>query len=152
MRERNGVAVGQRVVDLDGKTLGKVTRLFGDGFAVLGGFPILFRRDHVVRYEEVRGVRDGDLVVARSSRDLFDLAAGELPPSWRVPVPPAYPEAATPPEARLLVADVARGAISAEPADTPPPLRTRPRAAAEERAAPRDRRAPGAAVRGSDHR
>jgi hypothetical protein len=129
MGDRNGVSVGQRVRDLDGKPLGKVTRLFEDGFAVVGGFPILFRKDHVVRYDEVRGVRDGELVVARSTRDLFALAAGEVPPSWRVPVPPAFPDAATPPEARLLVADIARGAISTEVVPEPPPARTRPETA-----------------------
>jgi hypothetical protein len=111
-REWNGVTVGQRVRDLDGRPLGKVTRLFRDGFAVVKGFPILFHEDYVVRYEEVRGVRDGELVVARSRLDLDALAAGAVPPSWRVPVPPEFPSTATPPEARLLLEDLARGAIA----------------------------------------
>jgi hypothetical protein len=109
--EWNGVKVGQRVRDLDGRPLGKVTRLFRDGFAAQRGLPILFRHDYVLRYEEVRGVRDGELVVARSERDLHALAAGAVPPSWRVPVPPDFPPAATPPEARLLIEDLRRGAI-----------------------------------------
>jgi hypothetical protein len=141
MRERNGVAVGQRVRDLDGEPLGQVTKLYDDGFSVRKGFPILFHSDHVVRYDEVRGARDGELVIARTRRDLFDLAAGEIPPSWRVPVPPEFPSAATPPEARLLFEDVARGAIATEvaappaSAPLPPPAgdRAAPLAADEER-------------------
>jgi hypothetical protein len=119
MQERNGVRLGQQVTDLDGRSLGRVTRLYQDGFVTREGLPILFRRDHLLRYEEVRGVRDGALVIARSGRDLHDLAAGGLPPSWRIPVPPSFPEAATPPEAALLRADLARGAVA--PHVLPPP-------------------------------
>jgi hypothetical protein len=111
MAERNGVRVGQQVRDLDGRSLGRVTRLFPDGFATRKGLPFLIREDFVLRYDEVRGVRDGALVVARSSSDLLDLSAGYIPPSWRVPVPPGFPKAATPPEARFLREDLARGAI-----------------------------------------
>ncbi len=118
MRERNGVRLGQRVRDLDGTSLGRVARLYGDGFEVRRGFPILFRRDLVARYDEVRGVRDGELVVARSRRDLFDLAAGGLPPSWRTPAPPEFPTAATPAEAQALRAELARGAVGG-PASAP---------------------------------
>jgi hypothetical protein len=114
MRERYGVRLGQKVRDLDGKVLGKVTALFEESFAVRGGLPILFRRDVVARYDEVRGERDGVLVLARSDRDLFELAAGEVPTAWKIPAPPDYPTYATPGEARFVFEDVAAGAISRE--------------------------------------
>ena len=110
MQERNGVRIGQPVRDLDGTPLGRVTRLHDWGFEARRGLS-LFRRDLVARYDEVRGVRDGALVLARSRGDLFDLAAGGLPPSWRVPVPPDFPSAATPGEARFVREALARGAI-----------------------------------------
>jgi hypothetical protein len=120
MRERNGVRIGQQVRDLDGTSLGRVVRLFDEGFQVRRGLPILFRRDFVVRYEELRGVRDGALVVARSSRDLLDFAAGGLPPSWRIPAPPGFPTAATPPEARYVREELARGRVGgAAPPERP---------------------------------
>lgn len=124
--ERSGVRKGQRVSDLDGTSLGRVVRLFDWGFEARRGIPILFHEDFVVRYDELRGVRDGALVVARSRRDLLDLAAGDLPPSWRTPVPPEFPTAATPSEARYVREDVARGRIGGgsttiEPAPAPEP-------------------------------
>jgi hypothetical protein len=112
MRERNGVRIGQRVRDLDGTPLGRVYALYDWGFAVRKGLPFLIRSDYVVRYDEVRGVREGELVVARSKRDVFDLAAGGIPPAWRIPAPPEFPTAATPSEARLLREDLARGAVT----------------------------------------
>ncbi len=111
MRERNGVSIGQGVVDLDGTSLGRVVALYAWGFKARRGLPILSRREHVIRYDEVRGVRDGALLVSRSRRDLFDLAAGEVPRSWRIPTPPAFPAIATPSEARYLLEDVARGRV-----------------------------------------
>jgi hypothetical protein len=125
MRERNGVRVGEPVRDLDGTPLGRVTQLYPWGFQVRR----LLRRGVVARYDEVRGVRDGALVLARSRRDLFDLAAGELPRSWRVPAPPGFPTAATPAEAQALREDLARGALggpSAPPAGAPPREETPP--------------------------
>jgi hypothetical protein len=101
--ERNGVRLGLPVRDLDGRKLGRVTDLYEEGFAVEGGFPILFRRDYVFSYHEARGVQDGSVVVARSERALLDLADGRVPPSWRIPVPPEIPSIATPAEARQLV-------------------------------------------------
>ena len=74
MSERNGVRLGERVVDVDGKSLGKVTRLYPWGFVATRGLPVLTRRDEVIRYDEVRGARDGALALARSDHDLFDLA------------------------------------------------------------------------------
>src|SRR5512133_3156036 len=79
MKELNGVRLGLRVRDADGKDLGKVTKLYAWGFEVTRGFPVLFRKDRVVRYDEVRGVREGALVVARSDRDLLELAARRSP-------------------------------------------------------------------------
>ncbi|HET8540989.1 MAG TPA: hypothetical protein VFL83_14040 [Anaeromyxobacter sp.] len=139
MRERSGVRLGQRVVDADGKDLGRVRRLYGWGFAVTRGLPVLFRRDHVIRYDEVRGAREGALVVARSERDLFDLAAGRIPRSWRVPAPPGYPAAATPAEARFVLDDIASGAAFSRTADgddeplVPVPPEAPPLAPSEER-------------------
>jgi hypothetical protein len=118
MKELNGVRLGQRVRDADGKDLGKVTKLHAWGFEVTRGFPILFRTDRIVRYDELRGARDGALVVARSDGDLLELAAGGIPRSWRVPSPPGYPSAATPAEAQFVLEDIARGAaFSRTPAD-----------------------------------
>jgi hypothetical protein len=101
-QERNGVRTGQRVRDLDGRELGRVTALYESAFAVSRGFPILFRRDVVARFDEIREVRGGELVLARSERDLLELARGGIPPSWKVPVAGPLPAAATPPEASLL--------------------------------------------------
>jgi hypothetical protein len=98
-QERNGVRVGQRVRDVDGEVVGRVDAVYETGFSVVRGPPILFRTDFVARYDEVREVRDGELVLARSRRDLFDLARGEIPPSWRIPALPERPTAATPWEA-----------------------------------------------------
>lgn len=113
--------IGQPVRDLDGQDLGRVKALYDDAFLVVKGFPILFRRDYVLRYEEVRGERDGALVVARSDRELLELARGELPATWRVPVPPGFPAAATPGEARGVFSAVALGhAVTGAPAEAGP--------------------------------
>ncbi|BDG02780.1 hypothetical protein [Anaeromyxobacter oryzae] len=128
-RERNGVQLGQRVRDLDGKDLGRVTSLYGWGFEVAKGF-MMFRRDQVIRYDEVRGVRDGAVVVARSDRALFELAAGEMPGIWRIRVPPDFPAAATPPEARGVFEELAAERLqgtapgSPQPAGEPPAITT----------------------------
>jgi len=120
MKERNGVRLAQRVRDADGNDLGRVTALYAWGFRATRGLPVLTRRDAIVRYDEVRGVRDGALVVARSGRDLLDLAEGGIPRSWRIPAPPGYPAAATPSEARLVLEDIAAGAaFSRSAADEP---------------------------------
>lgn len=121
MKERNGVRLGQRVRDLDGASLGRVVRLFADGFETRRGLPILIRRDYVLRYEEVRGVRDGALVVARSRSDLADLAAGGVPPAWRIPAPSAFPVIATPSEARDVRAEIARGGVPGAAVEEPEP-------------------------------
>ncbi len=138
MKERNGVRVGQRVRDVEDRDLGRVRELYEWGFAVSKGFPILFRRDWVARYDEVRGVRGGALVLARSDRDLFALAQGDVPPSWRIPTPPDYPSLATPSEALGVFEGITTGSISTEGRLFP----------SEEPAAPHDvdaERAPAAA-------
>jgi hypothetical protein len=83
IRERNGVRIGQRVRDADGKSLGRVDALYESGFSVVKGLPLLFRKDFVAGYEEVLDWRGDEIVIARSSDDLLSLARGELPPSWR---------------------------------------------------------------------
>jgi hypothetical protein len=130
-RERNGVRLGQPVRDLDGTSLGRVVRLFDWGFQTRRGLPILSRGQHVVRYDEVRAVREGALVVSRSGRDLLELAAGEIPHAWRIPTPSAFPTAATPSEARSVLEDVAAGrvpggALDEEARKIPLPARTAP--------------------------
>lgn len=116
--DRNGVRIGQSVRDLDGKDLGRVKALYDEAFLAVKGPPLLFRQDHVLRYDEVRGERDGALVVARSDRELLELARGELPATWRVPVPAGFPSAATPSEARGVFAEVALGhAVSGAPVE-----------------------------------
>jgi hypothetical protein len=103
MNEHRGVKLGQRVRDMEGNDLGRVSNLYAWGFAVVKGFPLLFRDDRVLRYEEVRESRDDALVVSRGPNDIFTLAAGELPASWKVEAKPGMPEAATPSEvARVL--------------------------------------------------
>lgn len=121
--ERNGVRTGRRVRDMDGTSLGRVTALYDWGFAAARGFPILFRQEFVVRYDEVRGERDGALVVSRSAGDLTALSMGDVPPSWRIPAPPGFPTAATPPEARGVFEDIVRARNvrpSNAPAELPP--------------------------------
>jgi hypothetical protein len=107
VQERNGVRIGMRVRDLDGKDLGRVTDLYASAFGVEKGLPFLFRSEATIAYDELRGARDGALVVARSARLLPELAAGELPDAWRVPVPAGFPSAATPAEARAIIEDLA---------------------------------------------
>ncbi len=121
MTERNGVRLGQRVRDVDGQDLGRVKELYESGFAVSKGFPLLFRRDWVVRYDEVRGVRAGALVLARSDRDLLALAEGDVPPAWRIPAPPDYPPLATPSEALGVFEGIVTGSISTKTGEEPQP-------------------------------
>jgi hypothetical protein len=128
MSEQSGVRLGERVVDADGKPLGKVTKLYPWGFLATRGLPVLTRRDEVIRYDEVRGARDGALVVARSDQDLLDLAAGGIPRSWRIPAPPGYPAAATPSEARLVLEDIASGAAFSRLVSDEPLVATAPEA------------------------
>lgn len=101
MTERNGVRVGQRVRDLDGNALGRVEELYDSGFSVGKGLPFLFRSELVARWDEIREVRADGIVLARSSRDLLDLAAGRIPPAWRVDGTEERPVAATPAEASV---------------------------------------------------
>jgi hypothetical protein len=126
-RHRNGVRLGQTVRDVNGKALGKVTALYDASFSVSRGF-MMFRSDHVIAYDEVRSERDGALVVSRSDNQLQELAAGELPSTWTIPVPPDFPAAATPGEARGVFGQLARrraeeAAVGATPVEAPPPAR-----------------------------
>jgi len=98
MRSNRGVTVGQHVRDVEGNDLGRVRSLYATGFASARGFPWLFRQDFVLRYEDVRGEKDGVLVVSRAPGDVYALAAGELPASWKVEAAPGMPSAATPTE------------------------------------------------------
>ncbi len=115
LRESNGVRLGLRVRDLDGKDLGRVKRLYDWGFAIEKGFPILFRRDTVATYDEVRGFSGDVLTLARSDQALFDLAEGGVPSIWRLPVPHGYPAVATPAEARAVVQELAGAPRQASP-------------------------------------
>jgi len=98
MRSNRGVTVGQRVRDVEGNDLGRVRRLYATGFAAARGFALLFREDFVLRYEDVRGEKDGALLVSRAPGDVYALAAGELPESWKIDAKPGMPSAATPSE------------------------------------------------------
>jgi hypothetical protein len=133
-RHRNGVRLGQTVRDVNGKALGKVTALYDASFSVSRGF-MMFRSDHVIAYDEVRSERDGALVVSRSDNQLQELAAGELPSTWTIPVPPDFPAAATPGEARGVFGELARA--RAQEAAVAAPVEA-PRAARDE--APPDAR------------
>lgn len=120
------VRLGRRVRDITGKDLGRVKALYDGAFLVQKGPALLFRKDLVIRGDEVRGVRDGVVVVARDDAALQTLAAGGVPDSWRVPTPPDYPQVAAPGEAHelleVLAAERARpvtgAATGAEPAGT----------------------------------
>ena len=86
MQERHGVTVGMVVRDADGKTLGKVDRLYDWGFAVVRG--LWSPREWIIRYDEVLEAGRGYVSVARSDEALAELAAGALPHSWRQYRPP----------------------------------------------------------------
>lgn len=75
-----------RVRDLDGRELGRVTRC--DPWGVEFAKGRFFRRDGAAPYDEIREVRDGEVILARSARALFDLAAGRIPDTWRSSEPP----------------------------------------------------------------
>ncbi len=117
--ERNGVRTGMRVRDLDGKDLGRVRRLYEWGFEIQKGLPLVFRSDFVATYDEVRGIEGGVLTIARTDGALLDLAAGGVPPGWRVPAPHGFPDAATPGEARGLYSDLAGAAVTPGPPEPP---------------------------------
>lgn len=107
IRERNGVRVGLKVKDLDGNSLGKVTRLHEWGFDAEKGLPLLFRQDFTAHWDEVRKVEDGVLVLARTKAGIHELARGKLPASWRTRAgKDGFPTAATPREAAALRASV----------------------------------------------
>lgn len=99
MKELYGVWVGARVKDLLGNDLGRVKAVYQGAFLVSKGFPWLFREDRVIRYDEIRNRSDGSIAVARDPGDLFTLAKGELPDSWKVEPEPGMKIAATPSEA-----------------------------------------------------
>lgn len=80
------VREGMRVRDLDGKALGRVTRIDPWGIEYTKGH--LYRVDGAASFSEVREVRDGEVILARSARALFDLAAGRIPETWRASEPP----------------------------------------------------------------
>ncbi len=95
MAEPREIQVGMPVRDLDGRRLGKVRRCDPWGFEIVKG---LFQpHESVARYDEVLEVRDGTAVLTRSSRDVFDLAAGRLPRGWQAR---GWHLPSTPPEAR----------------------------------------------------
>ena len=114
IRERNGVRVGLKVQDLDGRKLGRVTRLYEWGFDIEKGLPLVFRHDITATYDEVRSVKDGVLVLARTDDTLLELAQGKLPKSWRAPeTEKGFPTAATPREASALLGNPAAGTTGA---------------------------------------
>lgn len=86
------VQVGMEVVDADGRRLGRVTRCDPLGFEVVRGF--WSPREWVVGYAEVLEVRGNQVRIARSDRDLLDLAAGRLPHGRRREEPLAPPASA----------------------------------------------------------
>ena len=96
----DGISVGMAVVDADGKRLGKVSACDRWGFEVRRGF--WMPREWVILYDEVLGVDDGTVRVARSDQSLFELAGGGLPHAWAGVRSPEVeqPLPATPAEAR----------------------------------------------------
>jgi hypothetical protein len=81
MDDQRGVRVGMTVRDAAGKTLGKVRRVYEWGFDAERGFWSPYQ--WVFKHDEVARI-DGEVVeVARGPDDLKQLAAGELPGSWR---------------------------------------------------------------------
>jgi hypothetical protein len=106
----NGVRVGMRVRDLDGRKLGRVTRLYEESFAFEKGFPLLFRQDFVGLYDEVASIQGDELTLARTADMLQELAAGRIPRAWRTVEGPGALRAATPSEARRLAPPAPRRA------------------------------------------
>ncbi len=80
------VREGMIVRDLDGRLLGRVTRV--DPWAVEFAKGRFYRRDGAAPYSEIREVRDGEVILARSARALFELAEGRIPETWRGSEPP----------------------------------------------------------------
>lgn len=89
------VKVGMAVLDQDGRTLGRVARLHPWGFEVVRGF--WSPREWVIRWDEVLDVGEAGARVARSARELFDLAEGGLPPWWNRRTPKLVAPSPRPP-------------------------------------------------------
>lgn len=69
------------VSDADGKRLGKVTRCDPWGFQVQRGFFSPY--EWVIRYDEVVEISGDAVKVARADDALLELAAGQIPHSWK---------------------------------------------------------------------
>lgn len=69
MRYRSDIHEGMIVRSLDGEKLGKVTRLFDDGFEVEKGF--FFPKEYSARYEEISDIRN-DEVYLSAGRSAFE--------------------------------------------------------------------------------
>ncbi|BDG10245.1 hypothetical protein [Anaeromyxobacter paludicola] len=82
----SSVQRGMPVRDLDGRLLGRVSRLDEWGLEYEKG--LLFKQGGVAPWREVHALRDGTVVLARSERALFQLAAGQIPDTWRGSEPP----------------------------------------------------------------
>jgi hypothetical protein len=104
---RDDIRVGMTVRDAAGTTLGKVRRVYPWGFEARRG--LFSPYQWVIRRDEITGVDDGVVAVARRQDDLLRLAAGGLPESWRRYTPPmgGPPLPAAPAEARAVEAVLA---------------------------------------------
>ncbi|WP_437968411.1 YsnF/AvaK domain-containing protein [Sorangium sp. So ce260] len=68
MVKQHEIARGMVVRSSDGEKLGKVTRLDVDTFEIEKGF--FFPEEYAVRYDEVIGIRDGDIILTHARDQL----------------------------------------------------------------------------------
>lgn len=68
MVKQQEIARGMVVRSSDGEKLGKVTRLDVDTFEIEKGF--FFPKEYAVRYDEVAGIRDGEIVLTHARDQL----------------------------------------------------------------------------------
>ncbi|WP_080681946.1 YsnF/AvaK domain-containing protein [Sorangium cellulosum] len=91
MAKQQEITRGMVVRSSDGEKLGKVTRLDVDAFEIEKGF--FFPKEYAVRYDEVLGIRDGDVILTHArdqlagARDQGRGADGAIAASDEIRVP-----------------------------------------------------------------
>jgi len=75
MFERSRIKEGMVVRSQDGEKLGRVFSVEADSFCIEKG--LFFPKDYVVRFSEVAGERDGELILAHGRASLRQLSAEE---------------------------------------------------------------------------
>lgn len=70
MLRQHEIVHGMVVRSSDGEKLGKVTRLDADTFEIEKGF--FFPKEYMVRYDEVAGIRDGEVILMHARAQLAE--------------------------------------------------------------------------------